>query len=71
VAAYRETSAPAADLASSVAAVRQTQQASALPTGLAFTGAEGLGLMALLGAGAAAAGTALQVARRRAGAQAD
>ena len=70
VAAYREVSAPAADRASSVMALRQTQQASALPTGLAFTGAGGLGLMALLGAGATAAGVGLQVARRRAGSHA-
>ena len=70
VAAYREVSAPAADRASSVMALRQTQQASALPTGLAFTGAGGLGLMALLGAGATAAGAGLQVARRRAGSHA-
>ncbi|MDF2144801.1 hypothetical protein [Knoellia sp. p5-6-4] len=67
LAAYREVSASVADRASSVMALRPTQQASALPAGLAFTGAGGLGLMALLGAGATAAGTGLQVARRRAG----
>ena len=70
VAAYREASAPAADRASSAMALRPTQQASALPVGLAFTGAGGLGLMALLGAGATAAGAGLQVARRRAGSHA-
>jgi outer membrane biosynthesis protein TonB len=69
-AAYVETSAPAAELASSVTAVRATQQASALPAELAFTGAGGLGLLALVGAGAAAAGMGLQAARRRAGSQA-
>lgn len=67
-AAYLETSAPAADRASSLSALPTTQQASALPTGLAFTGAGGVALMALVGAGAAAAGMGLQVARRRAGA---
>ncbi|MDF2090997.1 hypothetical protein P0Y31_01450 [Knoellia sp. 3-2P3] len=70
VAAYREASAPAADRASSAMPLRPTQQASALPVGLAFTGAGGLGLMALLGAGATAAGAGLQVARRRAGSHA-
>jgi hypothetical protein len=70
-AAFREASAPAADLASSMTSTRPTQQASALPTELAFTGAGGLGLMALVGTGAAAAGTGLLAARRRAVAQVD
>lgn len=76
-AAYVEPAAPAGvrpfdagERSSSVTAPSPTAHASALPTGLAFTGAGGLGLLALTGAGAAAAGLGLQVARRRAGAQA-
>ena len=54
----------APDLGASVPA-GVTSQASALPGALARTGAAGLAVLGLLGAGAAAAGTTLQVARRR------
>jgi hypothetical protein len=69
-AAYLETAAAPAGRVSSQAADRPVQQASALPTSLAFTGASGLELLALGGAAAAAAGAGLLVLRRRTGAQA-
>lgn len=69
-AAYREGAPrPVEQESSMVAAGAPMQQAGALPTSLAFTGAEGLGLLALTGAAAAAAGAGLLVARRRAATQ--
>lgn len=60
----------ASSVAAEVAATSAPQQASALPRALAWTGAAGLALMALLGAGTATTGAALQVARRRLGSSA-
>jgi hypothetical protein len=68
-AAYREGAAAPAVQASSPSSVRNVQQASALPTNLAFTGAAGLELLALTGAAAAAAGAGLLAVRRRTSAQ--
>ena len=67
-AAYRESATAAAVTGRTPA--RTAEQASALPTSLAFTGAAGLEMLALTGAAAAAAGAGLLVARRRAGARA-
>jgi len=72
-AAFLESPMSSASLAqgrASTASVPASGQASALPSGLAFTGAAGLELLALTGAAAAAAGAGLLVARRRAGAMA-
>jgi hypothetical protein len=69
-AAYAELVAADAVVASPRGALRSTQQASALPTSLAFTGAAGLQLLALAGAAASATGAALLAARRRASAAA-
>lgn len=72
-AAYLEmpaTDEAAAAPASALPSAEHVEQASALPTSLAFTGAAGLGLLALTGAGAAAAGAGLLVARRRVSGQA-